>query len=458
MQGLYIMLFLNIWTGALATLLLSECSTSEATLTTTKGWDSSRCLLQMGDAMHAERTAPSESGGGTTVQSAGEAQQSEVLDRQTNESASTDQVAQPRLDGWGEAWEKSSILPAPLQLLFQVEASSAVVAFSALSRREGAAFAMAFVAIAVIIVGAMAAAFIYFDKMSSSTGVIPGLRRNEPSTAPLMQRGNMPLEPRPRRHLSPRLPGSSVRQSSMDGDARASVPRGRPPALPPRPSSIEPGSFRGDTSVPRSSLKRDASSGSNNQVRWADGGMARSSSPGGMNLLCRGLVVPPGSECVLAVPALGNIGIPPQTAGILPVRDMAGKAIVNLEVCRPDGSQRPLCALKPASLSTEPLAYCTLAPDQTVVVNNGRHEAFGVMQKTGASYTLTSERMGIRLVLEGNFAQHAVRVTNLAQLVADTQTTSVNFDSGHYYQLRAVAQSDVGLLLCALVSIDVLES
>lgn len=454
------MLLLNAWTGALATILASECSTiSEAALVASR-WDSSRCLLQMGDAMHAERGAPSETAGGTLGQSASEGQQSEVSARQANESAPGEGRAQPDgLDGWGEAWERSSILPAPLQLLFQVEASSAVVAFQALSRREGAAFAMAFVAIALIIIGAMAAAFIYFDKMSSSTGVIPGLRRNEPSTAPLMQRGNMPLEPRPRRGLSPRMPGSSVRQPSMDGDARTAVPRGRPPALPPRPSSIEPSSYRGDTSVPRSSLKRDASSSSNNQVRFADGGgVGRSSSPGGMNLLCRGLVVPPGSECVLAVPALANIGIPPQTAGILPVRDMAGKAIVNLEVCRPDGSQRPLCALKPASLSTEPLAYCTMAPDQSVIVNNSRHEVFGVMQKTGASYTLTSDRMGIRLVLEGNFPQHGVRVTNAQQLVADTQTTTVNFDSGHYYQLRASAQSDVGLLLCALVSIDVLET
>jgi len=457
------MLILNMWAGALATLPASECSAITQAAFVATGWDSSRCLLQMGDAIHAERGAPSETEG-IARQSASEGQQSEAPPRLANDSRSAGthaaQESSPDggLDSWGEAWEKSSILPAPLQLLFQVEASSAVVAFHALSKREGAAFAMAFVAIALIIVGVMAGAFIYFDRMSSSTGVIPGLRRNEPSTAPLMQRGNMPLEQRPRRGLSPRMPGSSVRQPSMDGDARAPVQRGRPPALPPRPSSIEPGGVRGDTSVPRSSLKRDASSSSNNQVRFADGGGAGRSSSPGMNLLCRGLVVPPGSECVLAVPALANIGIPPQTAGILPVRDMAGKAIVNLEVCRPDGSQRPLCALKPASLSTEPLAYCTLAADQRVIVNNGRHEAFGVLQKTGASYTLTSDRMGIRLVLEGSFAQHAVRVTNSQQLVADTQITSVNFDNGHYYQLRASAQSDVGLLLCALVSIDVLET
>mmetsp|Transcript_17729 Transcript_17729/g.41240 ORF Transcript_17729/g.41240 Transcript_17729/m.41240 type:complete len:485 (+) Transcript_17729:187-1641(+) len=478
-----VIMFSAIAAAPLAAAIGHECSAlSEASAP--READALRSLLQMGDALHAERGVPVEGKEGSTARSESEEDQQDAVARSSDEAetatsqgvdADPHNAEEQNLEKWGEAWEKTSILPEPLQLLYQVEATSALAAFGAL-KREGAAFAMLFVIIALVVVGCMAVAFIYYDKSSNGSGILPGLRnRVESSTAPLMQRGNVQADQqRARRHLSPRilpgLPGTSNRQPSRENDSQAKAgARGRPPALPPHMAppnkssrSATPAGSVGpsprDGSVTRSSLKRDASTGSNGQVRFADGGGARSSSPAGSNLLCRGLVVPPGSECVLAVPALATIGIPPATSGVIPVRDMAGKAIVNLEVCRPDGGQRPICALKPANMSTEPLAYCSMASDSSVVVYNGRHEAFATLQKIGSAYSMTSERMGVRLAFEGSFPHHSVRVTNSQQLVADTAPTTVGFDNGHHYQLRAAAQSDVGLLLCALVSIDVLET
>eukprot|EP00403_Amphidinium_massartii_P017770 CAMPEP_0178413616 /NCGR_PEP_ID=MMETSP0689_2-20121128/22618_1 /TAXON_ID=160604 /ORGANISM="Amphidinium massartii, Strain CS-259" /LENGTH=514 /DNA_ID=CAMNT_0020034891 /DNA_START=160 /DNA_END=1701 /DNA_ORIENTATION=+ len=169
------------------------------------------------------------------------------------------------------------------------------------------------------------------------------------------------------------------------------------------------------------------------------------------NLLCRGLLVPPGTECILAVPTLDNAGVPPASNGSLIVRDMAGLPIVALDIARPDGSFRPICILKTTSsnFAEDALAICTARPDNSVVIGTSAHEVFATLSKTGDVYTLVADPMGARLKFEGDIASHSWKVSNSRRVVADTKRATVKFDAGEYYQMRATAHSDCGLLLCA---------
>mmetsp|Transcript_64945 Transcript_64945/g.120895 ORF Transcript_64945/g.120895 Transcript_64945/m.120895 type:complete len:503 (+) Transcript_64945:142-1650(+) len=216
-----------------------------------------------------------------------------------------------------------------------------------------------------------------------------------------------------------------------------------------------------ETMQPRSSLK-----GSNSNpprvagvpVRFSELGTPRKEGGEASNaLLCRGLLVPPGTECVLAVPTLDQVGVPPAQSGTLLIRDMAGLPIVAMDIRRPgDDLQQPICILKTATTTmTEILAYCMARGDNSIAISTGAHEPFATMGKLGHTYTLTSA--GARLVFDGDIASHKFKVMNSRRCMADTQPAKVKFDSGEYYQLRAAAHSDCGLLLCALVCIDLME-
>mmetsp|Transcript_26872 Transcript_26872/g.61972 ORF Transcript_26872/g.61972 Transcript_26872/m.61972 type:complete len:497 (-) Transcript_26872:20-1510(-) len=212
---------------------------------------------------------------------------------------------------------------------------------------------------------------------------------------------------------------------------------------------------------PRSSLK-----GSSNQpprvagvpVRFSGELTPRKEGGGEANaLLCRGLLVPPGTECVLAVPTLDQVGVPPAQTGTLLIRDMAGLPIVAMDIRRPgEDFNQPICTLKTATTTmTETLAYCMERGDHSLAILTGAQEPFATMGKLGPTYTLTSA--GARLVFDGDIASHKFKIMNSRRTMADTQPAKVKFDSGEYYQLRATAHSDCGLLLCALVCIDLME-
>lgn len=199
--------------------------------------------------------------------------------------------------------------------------------------------------------------------------------------------------------------------------------------------------------------------------------------------LCPELVVPLGSECILAVRCL----VSSQTQQCdFEVLDINGKAVLRVEVS-PNFSvhsrhsngpaQRTptitLKALQPRETTGGMvLAYCQshLRADdgwssnsgkRNVCIYNDSDELFAHIVKDEARhrYVLTSGRPGLQLLFEGNFEERAVDVANEArELLAATEPAAMPFDpSNKYYKLRVAADVDVGLVLCGLLAIDQIE-
>mmetsp|Transcript_154475 Transcript_154475/g.280653 ORF Transcript_154475/g.280653 Transcript_154475/m.280653 type:complete len:507 (+) Transcript_154475:197-1717(+) len=197
--------------------------------------------------------------------------------------------------------------------------------------------------------------------------------------------------------------------------------------------------------------------------------------------LCPGLVVPAGNECILAVPTLRHVGVPPRDRAAFNIQDLDGKSVIQAEVMAPKWvniqasgiEQRPMLVLRaglvPGSGGRAPaplLAYCKAGQEagerRNVYIYDARDELFAHISKDRnyrTRYVLTSGRIGLQLIFEGDFASRRVQVTNeQQQLLSETEACRMSFDpSGSYYKLRVVADVDVGLMLCALIAIDHME-
>lgn len=206
-----------------------------------------------------------------------------------------------------------------------------------------------------------------------------------------------------------------------------------------------------------------------------------SPSQGPTRHLCPELVVPRGSECILAVRCLVSARLQQVE---FDVRDVNGKAVLRVEVSphfagsgsRPWPAQlqrSPVVTLK----SLHPrettggfiLAYCcnVIKEDEgwgakrNVYIYKEDDELFAHLMKDEIRkrYVLTSGRLGLQLLFEGNFEEHAVDVTNEArELLAATEPSVMDFDPiNKHYKLRVAADVDVGLVLCGLLAIDQME-
>lgn len=198
--------------------------------------------------------------------------------------------------------------------------------------------------------------------------------------------------------------------------------------------------------------------------------------------LCPELVVPLGSECILAVRCL----VTSQTQQCeFDVLDINGKAVLKVEVtpqsALPRGSHGApqksptitLKALQPREITGGMvLAYCCShfraddawngsAGKRNVCIYSESDELFAHIVKDEARhrYVLTSGRPGLQLLFEGNFEERAVDVANDSrELLAATEPCAMPFDPMHkYYKLRVAADVDVGLVLCGLLAIDQIE-
>lgn len=185
--------------------------------------------------------------------------------------------------------------------------------------------------------------------------------------------------------------------------------------------------------------------------------------------LCPGLVVPPGNDCLLAVPRLDALPCD--------VCDVEGRSLVKIEVNPPvwelRGSGSPLFLLRAAQpvgsglVNPAPevlLAYCKSAPgpegQQSVSIFNHRHEHFAEIRRVvSAYYMLTSRRTGMRALFEGSFEHHRLRITNERKdEMAKTEAGSMAWDyAGAYYKLHVFSDVDVALMVCSLLSIDHME-
>merc|ERR1719265_1435847 len=153
------------------------------------------------------------------------------------------------------------------------------------------------------------------------------------------------------------------------------------------------------------------------------------------NNLCPELVVPHGSECVLAVRCLVTSRLQQVEFDVL---DINGKPVLRVEVshqsqfsARLTSQRSPTVMLK--SLNPRDTTGSSLLCYSSIVARNGKesvciytndHEVFAEMTKdnNGKRYVLSSDRLGMRLLLEGNFEEHAVDVANESrELLAATE-------------------------------------
>jgi len=190
--------------------------------------------------------------------------------------------------------------------------------------------------------------------------------------------------------------------------------------------------------------------------------------------LCPGLVVPHGNECILAVPTMPAAGSTDMAT--LNVQDLEGRPVIQADVVMPHSArasdtQRAIVVLRAGSaprvgnpLGAPLLAYCKAGYEtgsrRTVYIYNGRDELFAQISRSNTNwYVLSRSVDGVQLFLEGDIRYHAVTVTNEQSLVvSESSSTSMSFNpGGSYYKLRVAANVDVGLILCALFSMDFLE-
>jgi hypothetical protein len=196
--------------------------------------------------------------------------------------------------------------------------------------------------------------------------------------------------------------------------------------------------------------------------------------------LCPELVVPRGSECVLAVRTVVSGRLQQVEFDIL---DVNGKPVLRVEVSPQFGAhsrpwpaqlqRSPTIALKSLNARESTggftLCYCcnVIKEDEgsgskrNVYIYKDDDELFAHLMKDEIRkrYVLTSGRLGLQLLFEGNFEEHAVDVTNEArELLAATEPGVMEFDPlNKYYKLRVAADVDVGLVLCGLLAIDQME-
>lgn len=193
--------------------------------------------------------------------------------------------------------------------------------------------------------------------------------------------------------------------------------------------------------------------------------------------LCPELVVPRGSECVLAVPAL--ISRRPSLDIEFDVRDTKGNPVLRAQtfslgsptptdlVIR--GQTQPTIVLR-ATHPGSVLAYCSSTLSSTEA-----HPMFYIYRQDGELFAYLqreerNERYGPAYVLKignggqmffyGVYAEHAINVWDNEQreLLAAVEGASMDFDyENHYYKVRVAPNVDAGLILCSLLGIDKME-
>jgi hypothetical protein len=214
--------------------------------------------------------------------------------------------------------------------------------------------------------------------------------------------------------------------------------------------------------------------------------------PSSSKYLCPGLVVPQGSQCVVAVRILEA---PAHTTFY--VYDMQGTPFVQVEVAPPvwvdspgaTKEEKPIVVLRIAHGTKPVIAYCKTGSEyggrRSVYIYDAFDELFGhvikvmkfsqmraqvqgsdrpsgsgpAAESSRLRYVFTSGRVGLQLVFDGNFQKHAINITDdKNKVVANAEPCTISFDpSGAYYKLRVTEATDVGIILCALLAISLME-
>merc|ERR1719195_402913 len=192
--------------------------------------------------------------------------------------------------------------------------------------------------------------------------------------------------------------------------------------------------------------------------------------------LCHGLVVPAGSECVLAVRPAHRF-ITKHSPADVEVFDMNGKPVLRLDVKRPlnwsVAFEKPNPSLGQAAvtLRSQGNAKGVLATCREGKTSDGRHcmfvydssgQLFARLVKDPDSqrYVLSGIGEEWEVIFDGNFRDYVMQTYNKQQeQLADAEPCHLDIrPKEQIYKLRISSGVDVGLIICCLVAIDEIEA
>jgi len=185
--------------------------------------------------------------------------------------------------------------------------------------------------------------------------------------------------------------------------------------------------------------------------------------------LCPTLIVPEECECLIAIP------IRPLTKpahGPLTVMDMSGRPVVRIRVqqgevpaslghhSRPGAAATTASVLLLESLEGERFAECRATPLQEFAVCRPSGERYATLSPSAArnKFRLLL-RDGGEVTFSGHLQEHTINVVDSEKrCLAMTEKCTVDFESsgGQYYSARLAPGSDVGMLVCGLLCIQIL--
>mmetsp|Transcript_27220 Transcript_27220/g.49634 ORF Transcript_27220/g.49634 Transcript_27220/m.49634 type:complete len:503 (-) Transcript_27220:105-1613(-) len=192
------------------------------------------------------------------------------------------------------------------------------------------------------------------------------------------------------------------------------------------------------------------------------------------NHLCPGLVVPPGKDCVLALPTFRTLNVFSRNSVVFSVRDLNGSSMIQGEIFAeqwsPNGvGGQPvarLCMTTPSGESGPELASVKASVDAGVArsayIYDGHGSIFGHFARDPfrSSYVLTSRRLGQQVCFVGDFtSQHGTVIGDNDEPMAEVDPCHLNFDpAGEHFRIRVFSQVDVCLVLCGLLAIQYIEA
>lgn len=200
--------------------------------------------------------------------------------------------------------------------------------------------------------------------------------------------------------------------------------------------------------------------------------------------LCPGLIVPPNSECVLAIRAVNDLKATSNPSSLSPrllapcasrldILDLQGKPVMKAQVVNPWPRDTQFKQRAPVvTVSTingtqeERLTFCRAGGEggghRSMYIYDKDDVLFGCIKRdvTRPRYVLTSSRGGLQLLFEGNFVGHTVSVlSDGREMLSHAEPCGMMTVPGsHFYQVRVAAGVDVGLIVSGLLSIDAMET
>lgn len=202
--------------------------------------------------------------------------------------------------------------------------------------------------------------------------------------------------------------------------------------------------------------------------------------------LCHELVVPLGSDCILAIKP-----VPPRHVEeyALDVSDLKGRPVLRALLCRTNRIakvERAIVQSMPCPVRVPAIRLCMpedvreedserrQQASDLAICNGGILENclnmfvydssgsyFGALAQDRSSnrYIFQAKHYNHTLYFEGLFEEHTVCVSNDLGRIAQTEPCKMAFDPHNsYYSMRCSGAVDVGLMVCCLLAIDELEN